>query len=144
MTGGGSRRTARHLLELAPLALGFGALVVGHDVRLGLGALLDAIVSPPVLVRVALAIACRDRRRACSSARRSRAWRVASARGGHLVTMLRGIRLAFLALAASRSRSAGRSAAPLPFVVALIIAGIDVIETSFLLIVVRREPPAQQ
>ena len=59
--------------------------------------------------------------------------------GGHLVTMLRGVRLAFLALACVAVAIGWVLASALPFVVALIIAGIDVVETSFLLIVVRRE-----
>ena len=56
--------------------------------------------------------------------------------------MVRGIRLAFLALAALAVAAGWLLAHPLPFVVALIIAGIDVIETSFLLIVVRRSTGA--
>jgi hypothetical protein len=55
--------------------------------------------------------------------------------------MLRGIRLAFLALAALSVALGWAIGSALPFVVALIIAGIDVIETSFLLIVVRRPGP---
>jgi hypothetical protein len=57
---------------------------------------------------------------------------------GDLASMIRGVRLAFLALAAVAMAAGWLLAHPLPFVVALIIAGIDVIETSFLLLVVRR------
>ena len=50
--------------------------------------------------------------------------------------MVRGIRLSFLAVAAFAAAAGWVLAHPLPIVVALIIAGVDVIETSFLLLVV--------
>ena len=52
--------------------------------------------------------------------------------------MIRGIRLVFLALAAAAAGAGWVMGHPLPIVVALVIAGMDVIETSFLLLVVRR------
>ena len=52
--------------------------------------------------------------------------------------MIRGVRLAFLALAAFAAAAGWLLAHPLPLVVAAVIAGIDVIETSFLLLVVGR------
>ena len=142
MTGGGWRRTARHLAEFVPLALGFGALVVGTafgwDSRL-----LDAIVAPPVLVRAMLAIAMLILAALLvGEAVAHMEGRIGD--GGHLVTMLRGVRLAFLALACVAVALGWALGSALPFIVALIIAGIDVVETSFLLIVVRRESPAQQ
>ena len=52
--------------------------------------------------------------------------------------LIRAVRLAFLAVAASPRLPAGRSGHPLPLVIAAVIAGIDVLETSFLLLVVGR------
>ncbi|HEV8488940.1 MAG TPA: hypothetical protein VGQ58_04040 [Candidatus Limnocylindrales bacterium] len=51
-------------------------------------------------------------------------------------TLIRGVRLVFLAVAAFAAASGWLLGHPLPLVVALIIAGVDVLETSFLLIVV--------
>lgn len=50
--------------------------------------------------------------------------------------MIRGVRLVFLAVAAFAAGSGWLLGHPLPLVVALVIAGVDVLETSFLLIVV--------
>ena len=51
--------------------------------------------------------------------------------------MVRGIRLAFLGVAAFAAGAGWVLGHPLPIVVALVIAGVDVIETSFLLLVAR-------
>jgi len=51
--------------------------------------------------------------------------------------MIRAVRLAFLAVAAFAAAGAFLIGHPLLLVVALVIAGIDVIETSFLLLVAR-------
>jgi hypothetical protein len=136
--GARSRRAAARLelLEIAPLGVGLVALALatafGWDARL-----LEAIVSPPIVVRLALAGASLVVAMLLLGGAVARMeGRIGS--GGHLVTMLRGIRLAFLALAALAVALGWALGNALPFVVALIIAGIDVIETSFLLIVVRR------
>ena len=52
-------------------------------------------------------------------------------------TMIRAVRLAFLALAAFAAAGAFLVGHPLLLVVAVVIAGVDVIETSFLLLVAR-------
>jgi len=125
--------------EFAPLLLGVLAVVVATVFGWS-GAVLDAVVSPPLIVRLALVVASLIVAAMLIGAAVARMeGRVGS--GGHLVTLLRGIRLAFLALAAVSVAIGWLIASPLPFVVALIIAGVDVIETSFLLIVVRRESP---
>ena len=49
---------------------------------------------------------------------------------------MRGVRLVFLAVAAFAAAAGWALASPLPLIVAVVIAGIDVIETSFLLLVV--------
>ena len=125
-------------LEFAPLALGLVALAVATAFGWDAG-LLTLVVSPPGVVR-------RSRWPVASLIGAFALLGAAIARmenrldaGGHLVTMLRGIRLAFLAVAALSVALGWALGSALPFVVALIIAGIDVIETSFLLLVVRRD-----
>ena len=51
-------------------------------------------------------------------------------------SMIRGVRLVFLAVAALAAGAGWILGHPLPLVVALVIAGVDVLETSFLLLVV--------
>jgi hypothetical protein len=124
------------VLEMGPLALGLLAVAVATAFGWDAG-LLGAIVSPPTFVRLGLAGASMVVALLLLGGAVARMeGRVGT--GGHLVTMLRGIRLAFLALAALAVALGWALGNALPFVVALIIAGIDVIETSFLLIVVRR------
>jgi hypothetical protein len=50
--------------------------------------------------------------------------------------LIRGVRLVFLAVAAAAAAAGWALGDALPLVVALVIAGIDVVETSFLLFVV--------
>jgi len=57
-------------------------------------------------------------------------------RNRNIGSMIRGVRLVFLAVAAFAAGAGWRLGHPLPLVVALVIAGIDVLETSFLLLVV--------
>jgi hypothetical protein len=58
-----------------------------------------------------------------------------------LATIVRGARYVFLSVAAFAAGAGWLVGHPLPFVLALVIAGVDVIETSFLQAVVttRRE-----
>jgi hypothetical protein len=96
---------------------------------------LDAIVTPPPIAGAALVgasvglgalllLRCLDR---------------LSASGPDDVPgLIRGVRYAFLAIAAIAAAAGWALAHPLPLVVAAVIAGIDVIETSFLLLVVGR------
>jgi hypothetical protein len=49
--------------------------------------------------------------------------------------LIRGVRLAFLAVAAFAAATGWALGSALPIVAALIIAGVDVVETSFLLLV---------
>jgi hypothetical protein len=53
-----------------------------------------------------------------------------------IAAMIRGVRLVFLAVAAFAAGAGWLLGHPLPLVVALVIAGVDVLETSFLLLVV--------
>jgi hypothetical protein len=65
----------------------------------------------------------------------------ADATNRDLASMIRGVRYVFLAVAALSAGAGWLIGHPLPFVVALVIAGVDILETTFLLVVValRRE-----
>ncbi len=109
-------------------------------------ALLDTIATPPALIRAALVAAAvlvglwllAGAMRRLSETRAP----AAQLTGRDLAGMVRGVRLVFLAVAAFAAAGGWLVGHPLPFVVALVIAGVDVIETSFLLLVVavRRDP----
>ena len=55
-----------------------------------------------------------------------------------LGTLVRGVRLVFLSAASLTAAAGWLLAEPLPLVIALVIAGVDVVETSFLLLVASR------
>ena len=57
--------------------------------------------------------------------------------------MVRGVRLVFLAAASFTAAAGWIIGDPLPLVIALVIAGVDVIETSFLLLVATRRRPGR-
>jgi hypothetical protein len=125
-------------LNVVVLAAGFAAVLAATllgDAR----PLLDAIVTPPIVIRAALVGASA----VVALALLARAL-VALGGGSHdaqerdMATMIRGVRLAFLALAAIAASAGWFVGHPLLLVVALVIAGVDVIETTFLLIVARR------
>jgi hypothetical protein len=121
------------------LVLGIVAVVVGTALG-GAGQLLDAVASPPVLVRAALV-------GASSVVALALLGRALAALGDgdtpdhrpdrDMATMIRGVRLAFLAVAALAAAAGWFIGHPLLLVVALVIAGVDVVETTFLLIVAR-------
>lgn len=107
-----------------------GATVVGWN-----EGWLDAIVAPPLLVRAALvgtAVALGVWLVAQS------ATRMAAAGASDVRALIRAVRLAFLAVAALAAAGGWLLGHPLPLVIAAVIAGIDVIETSLLLLVVGR------
>lgn len=119
-----------------PLAAGVAALVAGTlfgwDSRL-----VDALVSPPALVRaglVAVAVLIGARLLARAVGGLSRAGEPGDVRD--LAGMVRAVRLVFLAVAALSAAAGWILGSALPLVLALVIAGVDVVETSFLLLVV--------
>jgi hypothetical protein len=120
-----------------PLLLGVAALVVGTafgwDARL-----VEAVVTPPALLRAALVAAAAVVGVALlgRSVARIGEGRANSAQNPNLPLMIRGVRLAFLAVAAFAAAAGWLLGHPLPIVIAFVIAGVDVIETSFLLLVV--------
>jgi len=121
-----------------------GALAIAAGTALGWDAdALGAIVTPPTPIRPALVglaagiglvllfgalnrLAADDRTLG----------RVDGPATRDIGTMIRGVRLVFLAVAAFAAAAGWLVGHPLPLVVALVIAGVDVLETSFLLIVV--------
>ncbi len=137
MNGAGAR--GLRPADLLPLALGAAAFVVGTafgwDARL-----VDAVVTPPAIVRAALVALGVVGGLALLGAglRRIGARDAGPVTGARqLGGMIRGVRLVFLGVAAWTAAVGWIAGHPLPIVIALIIAAVDVIETSFLLLVVR-------
>jgi hypothetical protein len=99
---------------------------------------LNAIVTPPPIVRAALIAVCAVGGVALLAAAATRigAAGESAAPERDLPGMIRGVRLVFLAVAAFAAAAGWLLGHPLPLIVAVIIAAIDVIETSFLLLVV--------
>ena len=120
---------------LAALVLGGVAILVG-TVLGAAGPVLDAVVTPPTLVRAALVGASAVVALVLLS-------RAVVALGGRdaserdMPTMIRGVRLAFLAIAALTAAAGWFVGHPVLLVLALVIAGVDIVETTFLLIVAR-------
>lgn len=131
-----------------PLAVGVVALVagtlMGWDPRL-----VDALVSPPAIVRAALVAAALVVGLRLLGRAIERIGAGATQPDGDqprdLAGMVRAVRLVFLAVAAFAAAASWILGSSLPLIVALVIAGIDIVETSFLLLVVttrRGVPPA--
>ena len=120
----------------AVVALALGALaVVGATVAGWNEGLLDALVTPPPLLRAALvggSVALGFVLLARSMAQ------LAEGSERDVPRLIRAVRLAFLAVAAFTAAAGWAIGHPLPLIIAAVIAGIDVIETSFLLLVVGR------
>jgi len=143
-------RRSRRLSEprvVAALALPAGVVAVVVAMAVGLVPDLVAMAAtPPPLVRAGLAgfaIVVGGRllvsavRRIEASMRREvgDAGEISDADLGVLV---RGVRLVFLAVATFTAAAGWILSEPLPLVIALVIAGVDVVETSFLLLVASR------
>ena len=112
-----------------------GGTLLGWDATL-----LQRLVEPPALLRAALVALAVVGGLWLLGGALQRLQGVASGERD-LPAAVRGIRLVFLAVAAFAAAAGWLLAHPLPFVVALVIAGVDILETSFLLLVVslRRE-----
>lgn len=126
--------------RVAWVLLGVLALVGGTLLGWN-GDLLDAIANPPALVRAALVgasvvLAVVFVARAVRRIDESRRVAPGELDTRDLAGLIRGVRYVFLAVAALSAAAGWLIGHPLPFVVALVIAGVDILETSFLLIVV--------
>ncbi len=121
--------------------LGGGAALLAGTLLGWNGELLTAIARPAPLLRAALtglavvaALWC-----IIEAVRRLEAGRhlaAEQATSRDLASLIRGVRYVFLAVAALSAAGGWLVGHPLPFVVALIIAGVDILETTFLLVVV--------
>ena len=123
-----------------PLAIGLAGLAVGTafgwDSRL-----VDALVTPAAIVRAilvgaAVVVGLWLLRSSIQRLRLSPVRRDGAIPEPDVAGMVRGIRLTFLAVAAFAAAIGWLLAHPLPLVLALVIGAVDVIETSFLLLVV--------
>jgi hypothetical protein len=121
---------------IVALVLGVVAVVVG-SVLGGTDAVLDAVVTPPIIVRAALVGVSTVVAVALLGLALTALGGGGDAPDRDMATMIRGVRLAFLAVAAIAAAAGWLVGHPLLLVVALVIAGVDVVETSFLLIVAR-------
>jgi hypothetical protein len=115
------------------LTAGIAAVVVATLLGSGDGSGLAALAQPPDVIRavlvggsVAVGLALLTRSVA----------RLADAGADDVPGLIRAVRLAFLAVAAFAAAAGWALGHPLPLVIAAVIAGIDVIETSILLVVV--------
>ena len=127
-----------------PLAIGLAGLAVGTafgwDSRL-----VDALVTPPPVVRAVLVgagvvVGLWLLRASIARLRLTPLRRVGSTAEPDVAGMVRGVRLTFLAVASFAAAIGWLIGHPLPLVLALVIGGVDVIETSFLLLVVTFRP----
>ncbi len=118
------------------VALALGALAVAGATWAGWNeGLLDVLVTPPPLLRAGLVggsvalgvvLLARSIGRLGESSERD------------VPALIRAVRLAFLAVAAFAAAAGWAIGHPLPLIIGAVIAGIDVLETSFLLLVVGR------
>lgn len=151
-------RPGRQLVDRRRIAwLVFGGVAFAGGTLLGWNAgLLDAVVRPPAVIGAALvgASAVTGLVLLAAAIRRIEAGRspalpavdaaapvAAAPDATALVSLIRGVRYVFLAVAAFSAGAGWLLGHPLPLIVALIIAGVDVLETTLLLLVValRRE-----
>ncbi|MFI5226040.1 MAG: hypothetical protein ACHQ3P_05140 [Candidatus Limnocylindrales bacterium] len=125
-----------------PIGIGILVFLVGTLAGWD-GSIITAIATPPIIVRAGLTAAAIviGLRLLASAIARIEASEPTADGYRDLVSLTRGVRLAFLALAAFAAAAGWFLGSALPLVIAFIIAGVDVVETSFLLVVVatRRE-----
>lgn len=127
---------------IAGLAIGIAILGAGAWVGLE-PAILDALLTGPSVARFALAAATTLvgiwlMLRALQLLAGDDEAATPGLPARSFADVVRGVRSVFLAIAAFAAASAFVAAHPLPLVLALIIAGVDVVETAFLLLVGRR------
>jgi hypothetical protein len=121
------------------VVLGLVALIAATVVGWNAG-WLEAMVTPPPIVRaflVGISVTIGVVLLARSIERMGASGEVGSGQPD-VPGLIRAVRLAFLAVAAFAAAAGWALGHPLPLIVAAVIAGIDVVETSFLLVVVGR------
>ena len=135
-------RLDARLVVLLALVAGVAAVAVAMVAGLA-PALLDLVARPPAILRAVLAggsIVLGGRLLLSALRRIDASMGREPGPGGRisdadLGAMVRGVRLVFLAAACFAAASGWILGEPLPLVIALVIAGVDVVETSFLLLV---------
>ena len=130
----------------AALLAGVAAIAVAMVVGVAPD-LLALVAGPPPIVRAGLAglalvlggrLLLAAVRRIDGAVRRGPGGEAGRIADADLGAMVRGVRLVFLAAASFTAAVGWLLAEPLPLVIALVIAGVDVVETSFLLLVASR------
>ena len=120
------------------VAIALGALaIVLAGIAGGSPIVIDALVHPPALMRAALVGAAATLAVLLLGRGLSRL----AVGTADVAGLVRGVRFVFLAVAAGAAGAGWILGDPLPIVVALVIAGVDVVETSLLLLVVLRHQP---
>jgi hypothetical protein len=143
-----TERLDARLLVLLALVGGFAAVAVAMLAGVA-PSILQLVAQPPPIVRAVLAggaivvggrLLLSATRRIDASMRREAgpATRISDA---DLGAMVRGVRLVFLAAAAFTAAAGWILGEPLPLVIALVIAGVDVVETSFVLLIATSRHP---
>lgn len=135
-SGGGGLDRGRLAWLLAGAAALLGGTALGWN-----GDLLTVIATPPAVVRAALVGVAVVAGLWClvQAVRRLEEGRGLVGAGlssRDLASLVRGVRFVFLAVAAFSAAAGWLVGHPLPFIVALVIAGVDILETTFLLLVV--------
>jgi hypothetical protein len=140
-----SRLDGRLALALLLLA---GIAAIGFASVAGLAeGLFHFIATPPPIIRAALAglaivlggwLLLAAIRRIDGSIRRDPTAAGGAISDADLGSLVRAVRLVFLAAASFTAAAGWLIGEPLPLVIALVIGGVDVVETSFLLLVATR------
>jgi hypothetical protein len=125
---GTGRERVRALGAIGALAL--GALAIGGAMTAGRGDLLGTLLQPPVPVRFLLGTAAAILGIVLLLRSTERMGSRDDPR-----ELVRAVRVAFLAVGAFAAAAGWYLGSPVPIVAALVIAGVDVVETSFLLLV---------
>jgi hypothetical protein len=130
------RRRPAGFSALVAIALGGIAILVA-TLNGSNAAFVNAVVHPPAVIRAALV----GGSAAIAVTLLARGLTRLAVGTADVAGLVRGVRFVFLALAAAAAGAGWALGDPLPIVVALVIAGIDVMETSILLLVVLRHRP---
>jgi hypothetical protein len=131
-----ARLDARHAWVAGGVLAIVGGTLAGWN-----GTLVTALATPPALIRAALVgamvlVALRLLAEAIARIETGRHVAPGEMGGRDMAQLIRGVRFVFLAVAAVSAAAGWLLGSPVPLIVGLLIAGVDVIETGFLLLVV--------